>query len=196
MLKTEKEYIAILDDDHKLRKKWSNKKTNAAKENIQCDLSFAEYCYLVEQAGLKSSDLGFKGKKYVLARYNDTGNYDINNCRFITQHENAIEKKLSLATLEANRRSVQKARAKLDSLSQQEISNRIKNGKTNSIKEQRKRLLNVLKNRMMRLSLDQRYCGAHNSQFNTYWLTNGLTNIKWSNSKGPYPQGFRRGRIM
>ena len=40
-------------------------------------------------------ELGFSGKKYVLARYNDSGNYTYNNCRFITQRENMAEQKPS-----------------------------------------------------------------------------------------------------
>jgi hypothetical protein len=47
---------------------------------------------LVADAGLKSSQLGYTGEGYVLGRYNDSGNYEIGNCRFITQKENSDEK--------------------------------------------------------------------------------------------------------
>lgn len=81
-----------LDDDGKLMRRWRNKCVNALAEGIKCELSFDQYCQLVKEAGLKSSQLGFTGEGYVLARYNDAGNYTIHNCRFITQKENSDEK--------------------------------------------------------------------------------------------------------
>ena len=36
--------------------------------------------------------------------------------------------------------------------------------------------------------------GSSNSQFNTYWLTNGTLNRKWSDAKGAIPEGFYLGR--
>jgi hypothetical protein len=36
--------------------------------------------------------------------------------------------------------------------------------------------------------------GSSNSQFNTYWLTNGILNRKWSDAKGVIPNGFYLGR--
>lgn len=89
-----------VDDDNKLYKKYLNKIINAKKGGLVCELTFFEYCSLVDKAGLKSSDLGFSGKKYVLARYNDEGNYTYNNCRFITQSENMAEQKLSQKNIE------------------------------------------------------------------------------------------------
>lgn len=47
---------------------------------------------LVREANLKSSDLGFSGNGYVLARFNDEGDYVYGNCRFITQKENSEER--------------------------------------------------------------------------------------------------------
>lgn len=72
--------------------KWLNKRNNAKKEGILCLLTFDEYCHLIKEANLKSSDLGFSGNNYVLARYNDLGDYTYSNCRFITQIDNAKEK--------------------------------------------------------------------------------------------------------
>ena len=84
---------SVINDDGKLRQRFCNKRVNAAKENIEFNLTFEEYCDLVQEAGLVSSQLGFAGtgKNYVLARYNDEGPYEIGNCRFITQHENLVE---------------------------------------------------------------------------------------------------------
>lgn len=81
-----------LDDDGKLIQKWRNKCVNAKAEGLKCKLTFEEYCQLVDQAGLVSSQLGFTGQGYVLARYNDEGDYEMGNCRFITQKENSDEK--------------------------------------------------------------------------------------------------------
>ena len=81
-----------VDDDNKLYRRYLNKCVNAQKDGLRCDLTFHEYCLLVKDANLKSSDLGFTGNMYVLARYNDQGNYTWGNCRFITQKENYDEK--------------------------------------------------------------------------------------------------------
>lgn len=81
-----------LDDDGKLRQRWYNKQMNARKEGLECFLTFDEYCQLVKDAGLVSSNLGFSGDKYVLARFNDQGDYTLDNCRFILQAENAKER--------------------------------------------------------------------------------------------------------
>lgn len=43
--------------------------------------------------------------------------------------------------------------------------------------------------------LDKRYSGKHNSQYGTYWITNGVINKKWKDSKGELPSGFYKGRI-
>lgn len=81
-----------LDDDGKLMQKWRNKCVNALQENIHCFLTFEEFCQLVDNAGLVSSQLGYTGQGYVLARFNDQGDYTVNNCRFILQSENSSEK--------------------------------------------------------------------------------------------------------
>jgi hypothetical protein len=81
-----------VNDDGKLKQRWQNKRVNARAEGIECNLTYDEYCQLVDNAGLKSSQLGYTGEGYVLARYNDSGNYEIGNCRFITQQENSDEK--------------------------------------------------------------------------------------------------------
>ena len=81
-----------VDDDGKLKQRYVNKRVNSKSEGIEFHLTFYEYCKLVADAGLVSSDLGFTGKGYVLARFNDEGGYEFSNCRFITQLENARER--------------------------------------------------------------------------------------------------------
>lgn len=86
-------HLEDVDDDGKLRKKYNRKKGNAKNiQHIEFKLSFQDYVNLVYDAGLKSSDLGYKGKGYVLGRYHDKGIYEVGNCRFITQDENLAEK--------------------------------------------------------------------------------------------------------
>ena len=99
-----------VDDDGKIQQRYCNKRVNAAKEGIDFELSFEEYCTLVKEAGLKSSQLGFTGDNYALARYNDTGPHKYGNCRFITQKENYAEKVKNYA--ETNKR-IEAARRKL-----------------------------------------------------------------------------------
>ena len=89
------EIYSKIDDDKKLKIKYYNKCNNAKKEGLKCELTFEEFFELLLEAGLKSSQLGFSGEGYVLARYNDEGNYKKGNCRFILQKENAEEKKIS-----------------------------------------------------------------------------------------------------
>lgn len=81
-----------VNDDGKLKQRYINKRVNAQKEGIAFNLTYDQYVGLVASANLKSSQLGFTGENYVLGRYNDTGAYEVGNCRFITQKENAEEK--------------------------------------------------------------------------------------------------------
>lgn len=38
--------------------------------------------------------------------------------------------------------------------------------------------------------------GEKNSQHGTYWVTDGKTSMRWRDSSGPIPDGFRRGRVQ
>lgn len=81
-----------LDDDGKLYMKYKAKCYNGQHQNHPMLMTFHEYCQLVKDAGLKSSDLGYHGNKYDLARYNDEGPYAVGNCRFITHLDNLLER--------------------------------------------------------------------------------------------------------
>lgn len=101
----------IIDDDGKLKQRWLNKSVNSLKEGVSFNLSFEEFCDLVKSANLVSSELGFSGgKKFVLARYGDTGGYVYGNCRFITQSENAFEKNNTEKMKNGSRRNLEEAR--------------------------------------------------------------------------------------
>lgn len=101
--------IKKLDDDGKLRRRWYNKRSNAAKLGIGFNLSFEEFCGLITEAGIKSSALGHTG--YHLARYNDAGDYVVGNCRFIPFLENVAEKKPTDKVRAAARRNLVLAQA-------------------------------------------------------------------------------------
>lgn len=38
--------------------------------------------------------------------------------------------------------------------------------------------------------------GKNNSQYGTFWITNGKENKKWSKDKGEIPENFKRGRVL
>ena len=97
-----------VDDNNKLYRKFINKGVNAKAEGLICELTFEEYCKLVKEAGLVSSQLGYTGENYVLARYNDKGNYTYSNCRFIKQIDNIHERKLTDKSRESSRLNARK----------------------------------------------------------------------------------------
>lgn len=106
----EKDLISIVDDDHHLKEKYNRKKGNAKNtQHIKFELSFFEYAKLVLKAGIKSSDLGYNGNQYVLARYGDCGPYSIDNCRFILQKDN-LNERLSKSVISINVKAREKAR--------------------------------------------------------------------------------------
>lgn len=53
-----------------------------------------------------------------------------------------------------------------------------------------------LRNLEKRKLLDKRYTGSSSSQLGSFWLTDGSTNLKWRESKGKIPKGFKRGRTL
>ncbi len=86
--------IKELCDDGKLRERYRHKMQNAARHEppIGFQLTFEEYCQLLRDAGIKSSQLGVRG--YHLARYGDVGPYAVGNCRFVPYLVNQAEKKM------------------------------------------------------------------------------------------------------
>lgn len=99
-----------IDDDGKLRMRFTNKKFNAAKEGHGFSLTWEQWCSLIREAGVVSSQLGNRGHQ--LARCGDAGGYEIGNCRFIHYKENVAEKKISDAAREASRRNAAIMQAK------------------------------------------------------------------------------------
>lgn len=184
-----------IDDDGKLYRKFSNKGVNAQKENIPFLLTFDEFCTLLKDAGITSSQLGFTGDNYVLARYGDKGNYEVGNCRFITQIENAKEKTVTDKSREASRNNAAKMNQQNALLSTEELGNRIKNSpKYRAYAELRKAQAEEHR-KVLDAQKNPSYTGNKNSQYGTYWITNGINNTKWADNKGSIPDGWRRGRV-
>lgn len=186
-------YRKDIDDDGKLYQRWVNKRVNAKKEKIYFNLTFEDFIFLVRDAGLKSSQLGYKGEKYVLARFGDKGGYTIDNCRFITQKENAAEKVVTKKARQASKKNIKKAFEAIenDPLKKQKVSEGIR--KSDSYKERVRRA--KFRKAIYDANKDYRYSDLHNSQFGTFWITNGTINQKWRLSKGELPKGFYRGRV-
>lgn len=87
-----------------IRRKYSNKKVNAAKEKISFELSLKEFILLMVDAGITVVDLGVKG--YHLSRYNDSGSYSYTNCRFVPYYVNFSEKKISEKARRSSRKNI------------------------------------------------------------------------------------------
>ena len=191
-----------LDDDGELYSKYKSKLYNDKfHENRGFELSFDEYCLLVKEAGLKSSQLGFKGEGYVLARYNDQGPYKYGNCRFITHAENIAEmfycptatslyEYLSNYIPQSNLH-IWKQDPRWIQIKLKEYIDHIKHAKRENRKCNR-----CAKVKFPDKKSNLSYVGVNNSQFGTFWITNGTYNSKWKESFGALPEGYRKGRIL
>lgn len=181
--------IILIDDDGKLKQKLINKRVNAKKEGIYFDLSYEDIVFLMKESGIKSSMWGFSNEyKFVLARYKDEGGYTKDNCRFIIQYENAKERKLTDTMRKSSSKNVKKASIKLKSMLEKDPD--YLKGRHEKRKEQAKI------NRQKRYDASHpSFRGKKNSQYGTFWITNGIENKKWSREKGELPENFYRGRI-
>lgn len=182
-----------LDDDGKLYRKYYNKKVNALKENIGFYLTFDEYKQLMIKGGFKSSDLGFTGNNIVLARYGDNGDYTIDNCRFVTQLENVQEKKITEKSRIASINNITKLNKsrKGKKMSPEQLKKYHESDYYKRRQEQ-KRIHEKEKNEKKNPS----YTKEHNSQYNTFWITNGVDNKKWKEEFGELPENYYKGRTI
>ena len=181
-----------LDDDGRLSRKFINKRINALKERIEFDLSLEDLLSILEDAGIKSSDWGFStGNKFVLCRYRDCGSYSKNNCRFASQHENALEKVPTEASLEASRKNAEIASKALRfPINRERMLANLR--KALAVRQAR-----AVKRRQEEYDLAHpSYRGARNSQYGSYWITDGSSNAKWRDENGPLPFGFIKGRHL
>jgi len=104
----------------KLKRKLINKRGDARRKGLMCDLTAINVQGLLDDAGITVDDWSIRG--YHLARYNDSGNYELGNCRFITYAENIAERKTSEAMRVAASRNIRKAIAAMTSEQRRYIS--------------------------------------------------------------------------
>lgn len=71
------------------RKYWSHR-SNCGRKGVK-PLSFDEYIKKIEEAEICADQIGVKNGDYQLSRYDDTGDYTPDSCRFITKEENLKE---------------------------------------------------------------------------------------------------------
>lgn len=82
----------------KWKEKYNSKVRHQKKSKNKFLLTFQEYLYKAYEAGLtcpsKVSTKGNSKENYNLSRYQDQGNYTVDNCRFISQYLNIKERDL------------------------------------------------------------------------------------------------------
>lgn len=185
--------INDLDDDGKLYRRYSNKKVNAKKEGINFYLTFDEFKQLMRNGGYKSSNLGFTGDNIVLARFKDSGDYTIDNCRFTTHKENIKEKNISSKSRMASSRNITEFNKKRKGthLTSEQLE-RYHN--TDYYKRRQKQKMEHEAEK--RAKMNPSYMGERNSQFGTFWITNGVDNRRWKEKYGEIPIGYYRGRVV
>lgn len=178
-----------LNDDGKLKQRYYNKRINAKKENILFGLSFDEYCQLMCDAGITSSKLGTN--QYHLSRYNDCGNYVVGNCRFIWCLENYSEKKISDKCRQAASNNIIRAN---ETITSEERSHFLLSSERFTQYTQMRKQNAKVKRDAEELLMHPSYKGCANSQYGSYWITDGISNKKWRDELGDIPDGFHRGR--
>jgi hypothetical protein len=70
---------------------WKGKGKNARRKGIDFYLTEYDIKILLEEAGITIYQVGIGKGKYQLGRIGDTGPYDRDNCRFVTQYQNLQE---------------------------------------------------------------------------------------------------------
>jgi hypothetical protein len=156
-----------LNDDGRLPKSFTSKRSHAKMEGIEFHLTIDEYCSLMECGGIISSDIRPWG--YHLARYGDVGPYSLNNCRFVPYLVNLREKDMTKTTAVL--------------LEYYKTHPGTFAGKSH--KEESKRKIGLANQKMK---------GDLNSQYGTCWITDGKNSRKIRNGSD-LPEGWRLGRV-
>ena len=168
-----------LDDDGKLYSNYKGRVGANKSAKHKFLLTFEEFCDLLLQAGIRSSDLGYNGNNYDLARYHDIGDYTFGNCRFIP-HKDNLDERLYNGLTDVERRKL-----------------REQENEAIQLRKQQRKDLSIQKQKEYESRKDPRFSGVHNSSYGSHWITNGVNNKKWRHWKdGDIPEGWRLGRIM
>ncbi|MCK9569136.1 hypothetical protein M0R72_09355 [Candidatus Pacearchaeota archaeon] len=178
--------------NYDVRRKYSHKKSNAKKEGIEFKLSLAEYVFLIKKARITHLDVGPRG--YHLARHGDAGNYEIGNCEFVWYLTNLKDRQVSDRWREASRRNM--ALVNSSSAASAKRLDSLRKSPKLALYYSRLRQNSVV-NRMRASKLGHpSYSGNRNSQFGSFWITNGIQSRKGKISLGNPPIGFRKGRVV
>ena len=167
-----------LDDNGKLYKNYKERLSANKSAKHKFLLTYEEFCILLKEAGIKSSDLGYSGNNYDLARYGDQGDYTFGNCRFITHKENLDERMYNGLT--------EKERREIKEKEKQEVARR-------KLERDEKR---KQKQEEYQANKDTRYSNEHCSSYGTHWITNGMESRKWRPWKEEIPEGWYLGRTV
>lgn len=74
-------------------KKYKDKYTNALQKGLKMNMNINEYLYKIYESDIKTpSDMGNGMDKYCLGRNNDTGDYEVETCKFITGRDNVNDR--------------------------------------------------------------------------------------------------------
>ncbi len=184
----------MLDDDGKLKQRFYNKQVNARKEGLEFKLTLQQFKKLLRSAGITSSQCGIRG--YHLARNNDSGPYAVGNCAFVWYKENLLAKKSTNKSRRASQQNIQKAISSNKTTSRASISYRISKGIKESPKVKEIRSKQKAARNKQESQKHPSYKGKNNSQYGTYWITNGKVSKKWSDRLGRLPRGFHLGRVV
>jgi hypothetical protein len=182
-----------------LTKKYNTKRGNCNARGLKLRLSLTDYACLVYAARITLSSIGrHSAEVYELARLGDRGDYRRRKCRFITRTENVREIVRSAESLSAaSRRAADTRRDNQDQNPDYYADSRISAAEKFKKSSYVRRLKHPASNRRSEFEEScQRpdYLNEGNSQWGTFWVTNGRSNLKWSPLKGKIPNGFRRGR--
>ena len=69
----------------------ARKRADSKRRGIPCHLTLPHLYLLLYAARITIHDIGKKRGEYVLGRFDDTGPYELGNCRFITVEQNNAE---------------------------------------------------------------------------------------------------------
>lgn len=186
-----------------MRKRYNTKRINDSNRfdfngnKINFLLSFDEYLniFLPYKEDHRLYLNGNDPDRLCLCRVGDLGNYVIgnvyvdtksNNNRF-QQYVNPINKDKLSQWMIKNPEEMKIRALKANEASVEKNPHGTFGGRNHSISS-----INLMKQKH---KINNHQKGEANSQYGSYWITNGIMSIKWNDSKGEWPKGYRKGRV-